>query len=438
MFNVDSISTERLFRRRAQYLVSWEGHDDVTWEYAATIEHTPAFAAYMRAKKKRIVSIAESRTHEGVLQYRVSYPAMNDIWEPASFVKGTKALKAFLALQRSGTAESESIASSEERSASTPPASTLASSIAASSIPPSSISTSPLPTASRIAAITNHGFHKSGGVEYLVTWTTGEQTWEHSEVLNLSGGETPTGSYISSLLVDADPLTVLSSRHQAFVNLGTQLRRLHPFLPSNSEARDQFRVCTSLWKLTSMLSHQAFLAAGHQTNATSAPSTPATSSSGPALSSRLHSNEEYRAFSTNEALDLVRRGDDQELRELVAVRGIEWLNRCRDRFGWGAVHYAAAGSKKSSKHAARLLQWLYEHHATMNEVSALDHEGVPAESTCLHVAVARGQLECVHLLLQVGEESFVAYTNSIGQSARDMIVPLANEFIAWEKSQTKK
>jgi hypothetical protein len=411
VFNVDSISTERLFRRRAQYLVSWEGHDDVTWEYAAAIEHTPAFATYMRAKKKRIVSIAESRTHEGVLQYRVSYPARNDIWEPASFVKGTKALKDFRALQSSGAAESESIASSEERSTSTPPASTSASSISASSIPrstassliPPSISTTPLPTARRVAAITNHGFHNSGGVEYLVTWTTGEQTWEHSEVLNLSGGETPTGAYISSLLVDADPLTVLSSRHQAFANLGTQLRRLHPFLSSNSEAHDQFRVCTSLWKLTSMLSHQAFLAAGHQTNATSEPSTPATSSSGPALTSRLHSSEEYRAFSTNEALDLVRRGCDQEVRELVAARGIEWLNKCRDRFGWGAVHYAAAGSKKSPKHTARLLQWLYEHHATMNQVTALDQEGVPADSTCLHVAVARGQLECVHILLQVGE-----------------------------------
>ena len=133
MFNVESISAERLFRGRAQYLVSWEGYDDKTWEYASTIEHTPAFRDYMKAKKASIVSIAESRRDKGALQYRVAYPAMKDIWEPASFVKGTKALRAFHALQKSSAAESESITSSEERPISTPaPASSISTSAPAS------------------------------------------------------------------------------------------------------------------------------------------------------------------------------------------------------------------------------------------------------------------------------------------------------------------
>jgi len=97
LFNVEAISKERLFRGRAQYLVSWEGHDDVTWQYAHTIEHTPAFNAYMRAKKKRILSISESRVFKDELQFKVAYTGSDDdIWEPAAFVKGTKALKSFL------------------------------------------------------------------------------------------------------------------------------------------------------------------------------------------------------------------------------------------------------------------------------------------------------------------------------------------------------
>ena len=141
-------------------------------------------------------------------------------------------------------------------------------------------------------------------------------------------------------------------------------------------------------------------------------------------------------------MNLVRRGGDdgfQVLRDLVAVHGIEWLNKCRDQFGWGVVHYAAAGllagSNKSPKDGPRFLDWLYKNHATMNLLTGREHERVPVGSTCLHVAVARGQLECVKFLLQSADESFVGYPNSLGLSARDMTVPFADAFNAWEERQ---
>jgi hypothetical protein len=145
-----------------------------------------------------------------------------------------------------------------------------------------------------------------------------------------------------------------------------------------------------------------------------------------------------------DALDLVRRGGDhcfQELRELVKFRGIDWLNRCRDRFGWGAVHYAAAGSlagsNKSPEDGLRFLQWLDENEATMNQLSDVEKAGVPPRSTCLHVAVVRRQLLCLEFLLEICDESFINSPNSLGLSAPMMVVPFANAFSAYEMSQQK-
>lgn len=452
VYNVESISDEQLFRGRARYLVHWEGYDDITWEYASTIDHTPAFASYMKAKKKRILSISDSRTDHAGVHYRVSYTQGDDIWEPASFVKGTKALKAFRAQRKLDALESDSV-SSASNSTSTPSVASNSSSTASSSTsaPPLSSLAAFLTTDSveGVARISNHRFCPLGGVEYFVTSTTGEQTWVHSESLNLVGDKAATLAYIHAIVADVDPVKVLRKSDEVVTSLRRQLRRLDPFLPSTSEARDQFRACTSSWKLASMFSHEALLlaqekqAAFSQTSSTTQPSTPATSSRLPNTS--LHSDDEYRAFTAEDALDLVQRGGDscfQEMRELVAVRGIAWLNKCRDRFGWGMVHYAAAGplngSNKSLEDGPRFLKWLYEDHGAMNQLTSVEHAGVAAGSTCLHVAMARHQLKCVEFILSMSDDGFVNYRNGGGVSARDMVVPFANAFTAWEKTWKKK
>jgi outer membrane biosynthesis protein TonB len=172
----------------------------------------------------------------------------------------------------------------------------------------------------------------------------------------------------------------------------------------------------------------------------------------------LHSKAEYMQYKTENTLALLRFSEKdnielkfQELKELVAVRGMDWLNNCRDGAGWGCVHLAVASLNTNKAQVEqigpRILRWLYEHDAAMNLLSNKQEKEVPGGSTCLHVAVALKRIRCVQYLLQVGDESFVNYPNAVGQSARDMVVLFRvkgdrklfqDEFAAFDKRQEEK
>jgi hypothetical protein len=106
-----------------------------------------------------------------------------------------------------------------------------------------------------------------------------------------------------------------------------------------------------------------------------------------------HTRRAYESFTVQDAFDLCASASPhalQELQELLAVRGMSWLNDARNRpsgaQNWSHVHFAAT-------HEPTILRWLYENEATMNQLSYSAYKDVAPGATALHVAVSFRQLE---------------------------------------------
>jgi hypothetical protein len=116
---------------------------------------------------------------------------------------------------------------------------------------------------------------------------------------------------------------------------------------------------------------------------------------GPVTLSR-HTEKWYRSRTVAHAYELCSGRSKhalEELRELLAVRGMEWLNQARTQpqpgvsMPWAHVHYAAMADTPD------ILRWLYENEATMNQLSYSEFKRVPPGSTALHVAVAHAKID---------------------------------------------
>ncbi|MDR3548384.1 MAG: ankyrin repeat domain-containing protein, partial [Candidatus Pacebacteria bacterium] len=112
---------------------------------------------------------------------------------------------------------------------------------------------------------------------------------------------------------------------------------------------------------------------------------------------RYHTSAEYKAMTVAEAFELCATPSKLEvLKELIAVRGMKWLDtrngpECRG-LDWSHIHYAA-------KSAPATLKWLHEKEATMNQLTYNFCDELAPGSTALHVAIAWRNLESVKYLL---------------------------------------
>ncbi len=110
---------------------------------------------------------------------------------------------------------------------------------------------------------------------------------------------------------------------------------------------------------------------------------------------------DFSKYTSQDALKVARTGDVELMSELVKSKGIKWLNGCRDDVtGWSCAHFAAA-----TPIGFALLEWLYANKFDMSLRSRERHTWerdlteIPAGSTCLHVAVARRQLQAAKFIL---------------------------------------
>ncbi len=110
---------------------------------------------------------------------------------------------------------------------------------------------------------------------------------------------------------------------------------------------------------------------------------------------------DFSKYTSEDALNIARTGDVELMSELVKSKGIKWLNGCRDDVtGWSCAHFAAA-----TPIGFALLEWLYANKFDMSLRSRERHTWerdlteIPAGSTCLHVAVARRQLQAAKFIL---------------------------------------